>query len=115
MQMEDIREPSDIQSEEQLIVNEAWRSFFMGDQSSFHRVLKLFRSIPSSPRCKVCFAPFKGPGSIVMRAMKRTPAKMNPNICGMCEEYTQGPGRGGNTFVVALRRHSWLYHSGGDP
>lgn len=87
--MDDNEQPSDTPSEKQTIINENWRSFFMGESPGFHRTQRVFRALPASPRCKVCFAPFKGPGGLVMRAIGRSPAKMNPNICGMCEAYAR--------------------------
>lgn len=66
--------------------NELWREFFMGGSVGFHRTRQAFRLLPSSPRCKVCLAPFKGVGGQVMRVIGRGPAKMNPNICDTCEQ-----------------------------
>jgi len=72
-------------SEEQARINERWRAYFMGDNPTLHRAQRMFRALPASPRCKVCYAPFSGPGGYVMRVVGRSPAKMNPNICGVCE------------------------------
>jgi adenylate cyclase len=73
-------------SDKQAEINEAWRAFMMGENPEFHRYHGVFRLLPASPRCKVCYAPFKGAGGLAMRAMGRAPAKMNPNICGICEK-----------------------------
>jgi adenylate cyclase len=73
------------QSDEQARINERWRAYFMGDNPTLHRAQRMFRVLPASPRCKVCYAPFSGPGGYVMRVVGRSPAKMNPNICGVCE------------------------------
>ena len=72
-------------SNETFNINEEWRSFLMGEVTSFHRTQRVFRHIPASPRCAVCYAPFKGPGGAVMKIMGRAPARMNPNICDVCE------------------------------
>ena len=64
---------------------EDWRAFLMGEATAFHRTQRLFRHIPASPRCRLCYAPFKGFGGAVMRVVGRAPAKMNPNICDVCE------------------------------
>jgi adenylate cyclase len=80
-------------SEEQASINEAWRTFFMGGEVAFHRTLRLHRILPSSPRCKLCYAPFKGVGGTVMRVMGRGQAKMNPSICDVCEQFArESPG-----------------------
>lgn len=70
-------------------INEAWRAFFMGEELSVHRMMRVFGKIPASPRCKVCRSPFAGPGGVIMRFMGRTRSKMNPNICGLCEHFAQ--------------------------
>lgn len=76
-------------SDEQAQINELWRAFLMGDDSTLHRYQRTFRLIPASPRCKVCYAPFRGPGGLAMRVVGRSPAKMNPNICGVCENFAR--------------------------
>jgi adenylate cyclase len=79
------RRKMDNARDEQEKVNEAWRSFFMGEFPEFHRTRRVFKMLPASPRCKVCSSPFHGAGGFVMRIIGRSPAKMNPNLCGMCE------------------------------
>jgi adenylate cyclase len=72
-------------SQEQARVSEMWRQFLMGEYPAFHRIQRTLRHVPSSPRCKVCYAPFHGPGGAAMRVIGRGPAKMNPNLCDVCE------------------------------
>jgi adenylate cyclase len=43
-----------------------------------------FRLIPSSPRCKLCKAPFRAPGGLIMRPLGFKPWTKNPHICGRC-------------------------------
>jgi len=43
-----------------------------------------FRFIPSNPRCKLCAAPFKAPGALLMRPLGFKPWAKNPRICGRC-------------------------------
>jgi adenylate cyclase len=71
--------------EQELHVTEDWRAFLMGEATPFHRTQRVFRHIPTSPRCRLCYAPFRGPGGVIMRVVGRAPAKMNPNICDVCE------------------------------
>jgi adenylate cyclase len=79
--------------EEQAAINETWRAFFMGELVKFHRYQRTFRLLPASPRCKLCYAPFHGPGGQVMRLMGRAPSKMNPSICDTCERFArEAPG-----------------------
>ncbi len=68
---------------------EEWRAFLMGEFTPFHRTQRLFRHLPASPRCRLCYAPFKGAGGMVMRVVGRAPARMNPNICDVCERHAR--------------------------
>jgi adenylate cyclase len=48
---------------------------------------RVFRAIPSSPRCAMCFAPFHGIGSIILKPLPfTTPSRKNPMWCKMCFE-----------------------------
>jgi adenylate cyclase len=42
------------------------------------------RFIPSNPRCKLCRAPFRAPGGLLLRPFGFKPWPKNPNICGRC-------------------------------
>lgn len=46
---------------------------------------RLFRLLPHDPRCKLCSAPFKGAGGMVMRQMGFGPSSKNPRFCNICE------------------------------
>jgi len=61
---------------------EEWRALLTGTHP--HLQHKPFRFVPSSPRCKLCAAPFRGPGGMVFRRYGYTPWEKNPNICGRC-------------------------------
>lgn len=45
------------------------------------------KRLPSPPRCKLCLAPFRGIGSIVMRWQGRTPSNRNPRFCSRCDSF----------------------------
>jgi adenylate cyclase len=45
---------------------------------------RIFRSIPSGPRCKLCHTPFGAPGGSLMRLIGRVPSPSNPTICDPC-------------------------------
>jgi adenylate cyclase len=70
-------------------VNEIWRAFFMGEGPAIHKARKVFGVLPSAPRCKICLSPFHGPGGILMRIIGRGPARMNPNLCALCERVAE--------------------------
>jgi adenylate cyclase len=76
-------------SDEQAIINAQWRAFLMGENPWYHRYQRMYHFLPASPRCRVCYAPFHGPGGVIMRLIGRSPAKMNPRICGRCERFAR--------------------------
>jgi adenylate cyclase len=48
------------------------------------RMRALWRSIPSAPRCKLCTAPFGGPGGAALRLLGKGPWPANPRYCRGC-------------------------------
>src|ERR687891_2435892 len=60
-----------------------WREFLQGTHPHLQDESPL-RFIPSSPRCKLCKAPFRAPGALILRRYGFTPWEKNPNICGRC-------------------------------
>ncbi len=62
---------------------EEWHDFLSGTHPHLHDKSAL-RFVPSSPRCKLCRAPFGRPGAMVLRRFGFTPWAKNPNICGRC-------------------------------
>jgi adenylate cyclase len=78
-----------------------WRGILEGTTSGFGSGREFLRRIPSSPRCKLCAAPFAGPGAAVMRLLDRGPWDKNPTICGFCFKRLER-GRGGAEIVLSL-------------
>lgn len=68
-------------------VTELWRRFLAEGASIQHiRKRRVFRMLPTDPRCKFCNAPFHGPGAVVCKALFGTaPSKLNPRMCNGCE------------------------------
>ena len=62
---------------------EKWRRLLV-DQAPFLRSRRLHARLPSSPRCKLCAAPFSGPGGIVMRFLGHARWTKNPKYCTGC-------------------------------
>lgn len=54
------------------------------DPSPILRSRRLHARIPSSPRCKLCAAPFSGPGGLVMRFAGHARWAKNPKYCAGC-------------------------------
>jgi adenylate cyclase len=66
-----------------------WRSLLEKPGSPLHRHRRLNRLLPSSPRCKVCAAPFRGPGGVLMRLRGIGQSNFNPQICSICEHFAR--------------------------
>jgi adenylate cyclase len=45
---------------------------------------RMFRRLPSAPRCKMCHNPFSGWGGRMCRLVGHTPSRKNPNLCAAC-------------------------------
>jgi adenylate cyclase len=73
---------------------EAWRKVLMGQARGLERTRRLVGWIPSSPRCKLCLAPLRPPGSVVLRLVGFGPSKINRRLCRACfrdmEKYPGG-------------------------
>jgi adenylate cyclase len=72
---------------------EDWAAYFEFFAQPSSRVVKrLFRTLPSSPRCGFCGAPFAGVGATLVRPLGYRPSQKKPNNCGSCVELS--PPRG---------------------
>ncbi len=66
---------------------EDWAAFWEFESQPTSRVIKrIWRTLPSSPRCGYCGAPFAGIGALVVRPLGYRPSRKNPNICDTCIE-----------------------------
>jgi adenylate cyclase len=63
---------------------ESWRRVLMGTDSSLPRLRRMWSRIPASPRCKLCAAPFRGPGRVLTRVMLHGASSSNPLLCNAC-------------------------------
>jgi adenylate cyclase len=64
--------------------SEAWRAILMGQARGLERTKKLVGWMPSPPRCKLCLAPLRGVGSLVLRPFGFGPSKLNRRLCNAC-------------------------------
>jgi len=53
---------------------------------SFRAFRRVMRMTPTGPRCKVCLAPFHGPGGRALSMTGFAPSRKNPNFCNFCFE-----------------------------
>jgi len=67
-----------------------WYKFLTEGEKLPQRVRRLMGLLPSSPRCKICNAPFKGWGGSLMRRMGREQSRYNPRYCQPCEYQEPG-------------------------
>jgi adenylate cyclase len=65
-------------------VDEMWRQMLTGDYPRLHRMRQIWGMLPSPPRCKLCNAPFRGPGGVLMRAIAYGPSPLNRRLCKWC-------------------------------
>jgi adenylate cyclase len=69
-------------------ISEFWKSWFTtGEYPGAKRQRRILGMLPSSPRCKICYAPFEGIGAPIARLVyRRRRSTMNPRICSACED-----------------------------
>jgi adenylate cyclase len=65
-------------------VEEMWRQMLTGSYPRLHGMRKMWGALPSPPRCKLCNAPFRGPGGVLMRAIRYGPSPLNRRLCKWC-------------------------------
>ena len=75
----------------------AWKMHSTGSGGVVARVL---RSLPSSPRCGICGAPFAGPGRHIAGPLGYRPSRKNPLICSVCVEFSPPGGMTMETGVL---------------
>lgn len=61
-----------------------WKAMLTGSDPSLNRARRIWGRVPSAPRCKVCSAPFSGPGRFVTRVLMGGQATTNPLVCSAC-------------------------------
>ncbi|CDO86933.1 adenylate cyclase [Mycobacterium triplex] len=64
--------------------NQPWDKLLAEGHAPLVRARRVFRYLPSAPRCKVCNNPFGGPGGRVFAAAGFSPSRKNPNLCSRC-------------------------------
>ncbi len=67
---------------------EFWRDFLTNGGDTMHTIgRQVFRRIPADPRCRMCAAPFAGPGARIMRLVGKRQSGANPNWCTSCSDF----------------------------
>jgi adenylate cyclase len=79
--------------------SEKWLRRLTHGHAPLVRARRLFRYVPSAPRCKVCNNPFGGVGGRVLALAGFTPSRKNPTICSRC---CDGLAAGGAEVDIAV-------------
>ncbi len=66
---------------------EVWSTVFGVGHPDLLKQHRLHKRLPSPPRCKLCLAPFRGPGGAVMRLRGKQPSNRNPRFCSACDHF----------------------------
>ncbi len=82
--------------------SESWEQFLLGTDPQLRFGRSILRHIPSSPRCKLCLAPFAGIGRPLMRLIDKSPWDRNPRVCRYCAKWLHKKGPGGADVPAAL-------------
>jgi adenylate cyclase len=61
-----------------------WEKVLIDGHAPLVRARRVFRYLPSAPRCKLCNNPFGGPVGRVLAAAGFSPSRKNPNLCSRC-------------------------------
>lgn len=65
-------------------LSDEWRRTLTEGHAPLSRARRLFRRMPSAPRCKMCSNPFGGVGGRVLGLAGFKPSRKNPNLCSRC-------------------------------
>jgi adenylate cyclase len=69
------------------LTSEDWAAWVQLDDIRINHALhRLWRVLPSSPRCGICAAPFAGAGRWIVRPLGFAPSRKNPTLCAACVE-----------------------------
>ncbi|WP_163725145.1 adenylate/guanylate cyclase domain-containing protein [Mycolicibacterium psychrotolerans] len=77
-----------------------WDAVLTDGHASLVRARRLFRYLPSEPRCKLCNNPFGGVAGRVLSVAGFRPSRKNPNLCSRCCDAL--PGGGAEVDVAVL-------------
>jgi adenylate cyclase len=78
---------------------EDWEALWQVTHDSGRFIKRMWLSLPSSPRCGLCSAPFAGFGRVIARPLGYRPSRKNPNFCASCVEMSPP---GGATMPVGI-------------
>jgi adenylate cyclase len=80
---------------------EEWRALLTGEHRGMLNLRRNFRHVPSAPRCKLCHAPFRGVGGLLLGRWFG-PWEKNPQLCKNCMKKLSKGGVGGAEVELSL-------------
>jgi adenylate cyclase len=78
-----------------------WRAMLTGQHEGMLALRRAFRRVPSPPRCKLCHAPFRGVGGVLLRPWFG-PWEKNAQLCKSCIGALMKHGIGGAEIELSL-------------
>lgn len=90
--------------ESQSHYNERWHDFLTtGANDLEKRGRRLFRHLPESPRCKSCYAPFKGIGApLIKLLLGKYQSAVDPRFCNHCTDFMRDNPGGAEIEITML-------------
>ena len=82
--------------------DEEFRQFLTGESRGTARFRNAMKRVPTSPRCKICAAPFEGVGGALLRHVGFGRFPGNPAICKFCMGGFRKQGVTGSEIPVTL-------------
>jgi adenylate cyclase len=73
-------------------LEEKWYRTLTQGEDIPHNLRHFLGLLPSNPRCKMCNAPFRGWGGLIMRTLGRVQSRYNPRYCAPCDVFEQPGG-----------------------
>src|SRR5688500_13791676 len=82
--------------------NEEWRDTLLGIHPELIRLRRVFRHLPSDPRCKMCLSPQGGIGGPILSLLGFGRYPRNPQLCNSCFRSAQKHPGGATIEITAL-------------
>jgi adenylate cyclase len=82
--------------------SEEWRRILNGEIRGLRMFQRMWRKIPSEPRCKLCYAPFGKPGNFLIRVFGGRPSPLNRRLCTWCIKSAHKHPGGAEVEISAL-------------
>lgn len=91
-----------VSTEEPSTSNPDWRDTLLGIHPTLVRMRRIFRHVPSDPRCKMCLSPQGGIGGPIVSLLGYGRYARNPQLCNSCfRQWEKQPG-GAEIEITAM-------------